>query len=79
MTTRIPQVGAPDPERNTSPIFIEDEDPNPEVEMDNAVCYFNDVPFALGDSVRSGDEVLRCEEGAVWVRQGEMRTDVERE
>lgn len=75
MTTHLPQLGAPDPERNTSPILEQQEERDPELDMENRVCYFNDVVYKVGDVVRCGPEVLRCEDGGVWIRQGEMRTD----
>jgi hypothetical protein len=60
LETRLPQVGAPDPELKTSPIIDESE-------------YFNEEPFALGAYVQSGAEVLQCTEHGVWVRKGEKR------
>jgi hypothetical protein len=75
MPTNIADVGAPDPERNTSPILdVEDEefDPDPDLDRESGVCYFNDVAYALGTYVRSGSEVLHCEERGVWVRRGEV-------
>ncbi len=72
-----PAVGAPDPERRTSPILDEDsaneEDLSVDLEPDTGVCYFNDETFALGDYVCSGDELLHCEERGVWVRKGQCR------
>lgn len=72
----LAQVGAPDAERNTSTIIDESEyDENaasPDLEREAPACYFNDEPFAHGDYVQSGDEVLKCERG-VWVRRGEKR------
>lgn len=76
MVTHIPQVGAPDPERRNSPI-LDDEDeelPN-ELEVETGVCYFNDIAYALGSYVLSGNEVLHCEQRGVWVRTGEQRPD----
>jgi hypothetical protein len=78
MATHIPQVGAPDPERKNSPIFDEDDDeeiPSLDRELETGVCYFNDVPYAIGQFVRSGSELLRCEARGVWVREGEMRDE----
>ncbi len=77
MTDSLPQVGAPDPEQNTSPIIDEVEYDAPEatpgVETEAPVCYFNGQVFALGAYVRSGSEVLQCAERGVWVRMGEQR------
>jgi hypothetical protein len=65
------QVGAPDPELRNSPILDRLEDAG-ELSLDNeleaGVCYFNDRRFAIGDCVRSGDELLRCQERGVWVK-----------
>jgi hypothetical protein len=74
MTTHTPQVGAPDPERRTSPIFDDDDEEAPllDLELESGVCYFNDVAYPIGQFVRSGSEVLRCEGRGVWVRQGEI-------
>jgi hypothetical protein len=77
MKTHTPQVGAPDPERKTSPIFDEDEaeEPSLDIELETGVCYFNDAPYPIGQYVRSGNELLHCEERGVWVRKGELRPD----
>ncbi len=78
MPHRVPQVGAPDPELKTSPIIDEqeaDEELSPDLELEAGVCYFNGVAYAIGDYVRSGSELLHCEERGVWVRKGEMRPE----
>jgi hypothetical protein len=76
MPPKIPQVGAPDPDRKTSPILDQDdEEIDPELELETGVCYFNDLAYALGSYVLSGDELLHCEERGVWVRKGEIRPD----
>jgi len=70
-------VGAPDPERKTSPILDDDSISEESLEFDlepeTAVCYFNDQVYALGDYVCSGNELLRCEGRGVWVPKGECR------
>jgi hypothetical protein len=68
----IPQVGAPDPELKTSPIFDggEDEFLSLDAELEIGLCYFNDQDYALGEYVCSGDELLRCESQGVWIREG---------
>jgi len=77
MSTRPPQVGAPDPELKTSPIAgqsseFDDELP-PDLEaFESAVCYFNNETFPLGSYVLSGDELLSCEKPGVWVRKSEQ-------
>ena len=70
MPEHHPQVGAPDPERQTSPILDEDELEDIEPEG-GGLCYFNGVAYRAGDYVASGHEVLRCEPPGLWVRQGE--------
>jgi hypothetical protein len=76
MVQSIPQVGAPDPELRNSPILDDEDDELPtELEVETGVCYFNSVAYALGDYVRSGSELLHCEERGVWVRTGEVRPD----
>ena len=67
------QVGAPDPELNTSPI-VEDTDEEFEVAAqeveDMPECYFNDSSFPNGKYVCSGSgELLHCENG-LWIREG---------
>jgi hypothetical protein len=73
MSPHIPQVGAPDPTRDTSPIFDEEDELSLDMEMETGVCYFNGAAYPLGAYVVSGHELLRCEEKGVWVRKGEMR------
>jgi hypothetical protein len=73
MTDDVPQVGAPDPERDTSPILDEEEEMSLDLELERPGCYFNDVAYSIGEYVRSGSDLLRCEEPGIWVRKGEMR------
>ena len=76
MTKNLPQVGAPDPELRTSPIFDEyDEEAPEELDVETGVCYFNGEAYPIGDYVLSGSELLRCERRGVWIREGEMRPD----
>lgn len=72
MTDHVPQVGAPDPERRTSPIFDDVEEIPVDFVMESDACYFNDVPYPSGQHLLSGSELLHCEEGGVWVRRGEV-------
>lgn len=67
-----PQVGAPDPEMTTSPIFDDAERDflSLDAELEEGLCYFNDQTYKLGDFVCSGNELLRCEERGVWIREG---------
>ena len=67
------QVGAPDPELNTSPIV---EDANEDFEVvaqeveDLPACYFNNTHYPNGTFVCSGSgELLHCTSG-LWVREG---------
>lgn len=73
MSNRVTQVGAPDPELKTSPIFDEDEDLSPDLELETGACYFNGRLYAVGQYLLSGSELLHCEQRGVWVRKGEMR------
>jgi hypothetical protein len=75
----LPNVGAPDPELRTSPIVegsageelaAVDPGTQPDEPAATEVCYFNGCRYRVGDYVRSGDEVLRCDRGGVWVRKG---------
>ena len=66
------QVGAPDPNLETSPILDENEREDIEPEAASAFCWFNGVASRVGDYVLSGHEVLRCEAPGLWVRQGEL-------
>lgn len=69
------QVGAPDPERETSPILDDEEKEDIEPEGPGGYCQFNGVVFQIGDYVLSGSELLRCEAPGLWVREGELRPD----
>jgi hypothetical protein len=73
MPEQAPQVGAPDPELKNSPIIDEDEEPSLDLELEAGTCYFNNVAYPIGQDLRSGSELLRCEERGVWVRKGELR------
>jgi hypothetical protein len=75
MADSVPQVGAPDPELKTSPIFDEYEDISLDLELETGVCFFNNMSYPVGQYLRSGSELLHCEERGVWVRKGEMRPD----
>jgi hypothetical protein len=75
MTNHVTLVGAPDPERQTSPIFDEHEDISPDLELETGACYFNSAVYPVGQYLLSGSELLHCEERGVWVRKGEMRPE----
>lgn len=68
------KVGAPDPERKTSPILDDDAELSLDAELEAGVCYFNDVVYPIGTCVESAGEVLCCLERGVWVRKGEVST-----
>lgn len=70
MTPHAPQVGAPDPEKRTSPILDEDEEFSLDLELETGACYFNDQSYSIGAYVLSGSELLHCEERGLWVRRG---------
>lgn len=75
MSDHLPQVGAPDPELNTSPVFDEYDEVSLDLELEAGVCYFNNEAYPIGQYLLSGSELLRCEERGVWVRVGEKRPD----
>jgi len=72
-TIHATQVGAPDPEHRTSPIYAreEAEELSLDFELETRACYFNDTRYKIGDYVRSGEELLHCEERGIWVRKRE--------
>jgi hypothetical protein len=69
------EVGAPDPERENSPIVDEsqyDEETGArDLEAERGVCFFNDRAYPIGTYVKSGSELLRCSRGGVWERLDE--------
>jgi len=73
MIDHVPQVGAPDPERDTSPIVDEEEELSLDLELERGACYFNSVAYSVGQYVLSSSDLLRCEQPGVWVRTGEIR------
>jgi hypothetical protein len=75
MTDHAEQVGAPDPELRNSPIFDEYEELSLDLELEEGVCFFNNVAYPIGQYVLSGSELLKCEGRGVWIRQGEMRPE----
>ena len=75
MADHVPDVGAPDPELKTSPILDESEEPSLDMDLEADACYFNNVAYPIGQYVRSGSELLHCEERGLWIRKGEMRPE----
>lgn len=69
----IPQVGATDPERQNSPLQGDMKESfelvREQVGDEAAGCYFNDLFYADGCHVLSGQTYLRCERG-IWVEAG---------
>lgn len=72
MSDHVPEVGAPDPEKRTSPILDEDEEFSLDLELESGACYYNGVAYPIGQWVRSGSELLHCEERGLWVRRAEV-------
>ena len=73
----LPQVGAPDPERNSSPVAEETDEEYEVLRREvpgESVCYFNDQSFGHGTYVCSGSILLRCDYG-LWVRMGSCDSD----
>jgi len=71
--SHLPQVGAPDPELKTSPIFdrVSEGELSLDLELEYGFCYFNGITYPLGSYVLSGSEVLHCAERGIWVRTAE--------
>ncbi len=68
----VPQVGAPDPELETSPIAEELGDDLEVLRLEvpgEPVCLFNNVSYPNGQRVCSGTGLYRCDYG-IWVREG---------
>jgi hypothetical protein len=71
-TQHIIDVGAPDPELNTSPIDDESGDDVDTLRQQvpgEAVCYFNDKSYHNGSYVKSGTSILKCDYG-IWIPAG---------
>jgi hypothetical protein len=69
MTTPIHELGTQLPDNKNSPVAWEaDENMETlrEAIPDEPFCFFNDIEYAHGTIVRSGNVLLRCERG-VWV------------
>ena len=70
-------VGAPDPELNTSPIAEESGDDTETLRQQvpgEPVCYFNEKSFSTGAYIKSGTSVLRCDYG-IWIPIGPADPD----
>ncbi len=70
-------VGAPDPELNTSPIAEEGSDDTEILRQEvpgEPVCYFNNKSFATGAHVKSGTSLLKCDYG-IWIPAGPADPD----
>lgn len=76
MPDHISDVDAPDPELKASPIVDEAEDDSMERELESGLCHFNGTSYSIGQYVRSGVEVMRCEPPGVWVVVGEPGPDL---
>ena len=75
MTSHVTQVGAPDPELRTSPIFDEYEELSLDLELESGACYFNNRVYPVGQYLLCGSELLHCEARGIWVRKGERRRE----
>lgn len=65
-------VGAADPELNTSPVAEENSDDIEVLRQEipgEPVCYFNDRSFANGAYIKSGTAVFKCDYG-IWIPAG---------
>ena len=73
----IPQVGAPDPEANTSVIVNEMDEEFDVVKLEEpgrSLCYFNNKPYTHNDVVCSGITRIQCNYG-IWQRVGSCDPD----
>jgi len=72
----VTEVGAPDPELRTSPIFDDaaEDVSSYDFDLEGGVCYFNDVSYRIGEYVCSSAELLHCEERGIWIRKGSCYT-----
>ena len=72
----LPQIGAADPERRNSPWQSDPQESfgllREQVGDEAGWCYFNDVRYADGAEVLSGDTRLKCERG-IWVELTERQ------
>lgn len=74
---KVPHVGAPDPELNTSPIADELDEEYEVIKQEvpgEPVCHFNGVSYDNDAYVCSGTTLLRCNYG-IWLRQGTCDPD----
>ena len=70
-------VGAPDPELNTSPIAEEGGDETEVLRQEvpgEPVCYFNNQSFPTGAYIKSGTSILKCDYG-IWIPAGPADPD----
>ena len=70
-------VGAPDPELNTSPIAEESGDETDILRQEvlgEPVCYFNNQSFPTGAHIKSGTSILKCDYG-IWIPAGPADPD----
>ena len=73
----VQDVGAPDPELNTSPIAEENDDETEALRQEmpgEPVCYFNNQSFPTGAYIKSGTSVLKCVYG-IWELAGSSDPD----
>jgi len=70
-------VGAPDPELNTSPIAEEGSDETEilrQEEPGEPVCYFNNQSFPTDAYIKSGTSIFKCNYG-IWIPVGPADPD----
>lgn len=75
--SKLPQVGAMDPELQNSPFADELDEDTETVRQQmpgEPVCYFNGRAYANDELVCSGSRVLHCRYG-VWVDAGSADSD----
>jgi len=70
-------VGAPDPELNTSPIAEENDNESEALRQEvpgEAVCYFNNKSYPTNTYIKSGSSLLKCDYG-IWMPAGPADPD----
>jgi hypothetical protein len=68
MNESIEEVGAVDPDKETSPIVAQEPPASDEAGL-RAICWFNGQQYGQGAKICSGHRLLYCSNGT-WYDQG---------
>ena len=77
VTKHTIDIGAADPELNTSPIAEENDELTDILRQQvpgEPMCFFNNQGFTNGDYIISGSTRLKCDYG-IWIPSGPANTD----